>query len=69
MPKTKISTETAAADSAVDEDEDEMTEEERFKAVDRDHMKKLHAGIFAYREKYGSYPEYLSQLVPEFRRG
>ena len=35
-------------------------------AIDREHMKKIHAGIFAYREKYGHYPEYLSQLVPEF---
>ncbi|MGI9243747.1 MAG: hypothetical protein ACR2RV_23320, partial [Verrucomicrobiales bacterium] len=47
-------------------DEEELSEEERHMAIDREHMKRIHAGIFAYREKYGHYPEYLSQLVPEF---
>ena len=36
------------------------------KAIDREHLKKLHAGVLGYKTKYGHYPEYLSQLVPEF---
>jgi hypothetical protein len=36
------------------------------KAIDREHLKKLHAGVFGFKAKYGHYPEYLSQLVPEF---
>ncbi len=39
---------------------------ERHKAVDREHLAKLRTGIFAYKAKYGRYPEYLTQLVPEF---
>jgi len=41
-------------------------EEERHKEVDREHLRKLHAGLFAYKAKHGMFPEYLSQLVPEF---
>lgn len=36
------------------------------KAIDRDHLQKLRVGVLAYKEKHGHYPEYLSQLVPEF---
>ena len=39
---------------------------ERHKAIDREHLTKLRTGIFAYKAKYGRYPEYLTQLVPEF---
>lgn len=39
---------------------------ERHKAIDREHLTKIRTGIFAYKSKYGQYPEYLSQLVPEF---
>lgn len=39
---------------------------EKQKEIDKTHMKKLRDGIFAYRAKYGHYPEYLSQLAPEF---
>lgn len=41
-------------------------EVERHKEIDRDHLRKLHAGLFAYKQKHGVFPEYLSQLVPEF---
>lgn len=42
------------------------SEIERLKEMDRENMRKLRTGIFAYRERHGDYPEYLSQLVPEF---
>ncbi len=29
-------------------------------------VEKLHAGVLGFKAKYGHYPEYLSQLVPEF---
>ena len=38
------------------------------KKIDREHLTKIRAGIFAYKTKYGKYPEYLTQLVPEFVR-
>ena len=45
---------------------DAIAEIERHKEIDRDHLRKLHAGIFAFKAKHGHFPEYLSQLVPEF---
>lgn len=39
---------------------------EEHKKIDREHLTKIRAGIFAYKTKYGNYPEYLTQLVPEF---
>ncbi|RYD27038.1 MAG: hypothetical protein EOP86_25120, partial [Verrucomicrobiaceae bacterium] len=44
----------------------ELAEIEKNKEIDREHLRKLRDGIFAYKAKYGSYPEYLSQLAPEF---
>lgn len=43
-----------------------VAEEERHKEVDREHLRTLHAGLFADKAKHGMFPEYLSQLVPEF---
>ena len=42
---------------------------EEHKKIDREHLTKIRAGIFAYKTKYGNYPEYLTQLVPEFVSG
>ena len=39
---------------------------ERNKAVDREHMRRLHGGLFEYKKVHGHFPEHLSQLVPEF---
>ncbi len=47
-------------------EEEAAAEIERHKAIDRANLTKLRAGIFAYLAKYGQYPEYLTQLVPEF---
>ncbi len=47
-------------------EEEAAAELARHKAIDREHMTQLRAGIFAYLAKYGHYPEYLTQLVPEF---
>ena len=44
----------------------EQQEIERHKEIDRDHLAKLRSGILAWKAKYGQYPEYLTQLVPEF---
>lgn len=44
----------------------ELTGIEQQKEIDKQHMGKLRDGIFAYKAKYGRYPEYLSQLSPEF---
>jgi hypothetical protein len=44
----------------------EKAEIEQQKQIDGEHLKKLHAGIFAFKARYGHFPEYLSQLVPEF---
>ncbi|MDB6135458.1 MAG: hypothetical protein JWM59_3701 [Verrucomicrobiales bacterium] len=44
----------------------ELAEIEKNKEIDREHLRKLRDGIFAYKAKYGNYPEYLSQLAPEF---
>ncbi len=57
--KTEGSTSAAASAAA-------QSEEDRHKEIDREHLRKLHAGLFAYKERYGHFPEYLSQLVPEF---
>ncbi|MES2709846.1 MAG: hypothetical protein V4726_24835 [Verrucomicrobiota bacterium] len=43
-----------------------LTGTEKQKEIDKEHMTKLRDGIFAYKAKYGHYPEYLSQLAPEF---
>lgn len=58
-------TEDPAADVASAE-EVAQSEEARHKEIDREHLRKLHAGLFAYKERHGHFPEYLSQLVPEF---
>ncbi len=47
-------------------EEEAAAEKERHKAIDREHMTQLRAGILAYLAKHGHYPEYLTQLVPEF---
>lgn len=43
-----------------------LSEADKNKEIDREHLQKLRNGIFAYKTKYGRYPEYLSQLAPEF---
>ena len=40
--------------------------EEQHKEIDRKNMRKLHAAIFEYKNAKGHFPEYLSQLAPEF---
>ena len=40
--------------------------EERHKAKDREHLRQLHHGLFEYKKLHGHFPEYLSQLVPDF---
>ncbi len=40
--------------------------EERHKAKDREHLRQLHRGLFDYKKAHGHFPEYLSQLVPDF---
>lgn len=39
---------------------------ERQKEIDRQHLRALHTAIFAYKKAHGHFPEYLSQLVPDF---
>jgi hypothetical protein len=71
IPKSnpRAPSESVVVEQVAEADQSEMSQEERHKEIDREHMKKIHSGIFAYREKYGNYPEYLSQLVPEFVEG
>ncbi|MCB1097050.1 MAG: hypothetical protein KDN22_15865 [Verrucomicrobiae bacterium] len=64
-PNVPLAQDNENIDAQQDTNE-ELTEEERFKLIDGENMKRLHAGIFAYKEKFGEYPEYLSQLVPDF---
>lgn len=40
--------------------------EERHKAKDRENLRQLHKGLFDYRKIHGHFPEYLSQLAPDF---
>ncbi|MGI8603085.1 MAG: hypothetical protein ACR2OZ_08795 [Verrucomicrobiales bacterium] len=63
--KHSTTKEAAALDKAGPLDP-EKAEEEAHKEMDRQNLRKLHAGIFAYRKKHGHFPEFLSQLVPEF---
>ncbi len=44
----------------------ESPEIEKLKEIERQNLGRIRDGIFAYRKKYGTYPEYLSQLSPEF---
>jgi len=44
----------------------EQAKIERHRQIDREHLAKLHTGLFAFKAKYGHFPEYLTQLVPEF---
>lgn len=39
---------------------------EQNKEADRQNMRLLHGAIFAYKKVHGHFPEYLSQLVPDF---
>ena len=50
----------AAADAA------KRAEIEGHKKIDREHLQQIHGGLFAYKKAHGHFPEYLSQLVPEF---
>lgn len=34
--------------------------------IDKAHLRAIHAGLFAYKAKHGHFPEYLSQLVPDY---
>lgn len=43
-----------------------LADVEKQKEIDKTHMSTIREGLFAYRAKYGHYPEYLSQLAPEF---
>ena len=46
-----------------------MTREQELAAhreIDKAHMRAIHAGLFAYKAKHGHFPEYLSQLIPEY---
>lgn len=46
-----------------------MTREQELAAhreIDKTHMRAIHAGLFAYKAKHGHFPEYLSQLIPEY---
>jgi hypothetical protein len=56
----------AGATEAAPAEASPRTEEERHKEIDREHLRKLHAGLFAYKARHGHFPEYLSQMVPEF---
>src|SRR5688572_6393272 len=38
----------------------------RDKNIDREHLRKIHTALFAYKEAHGHFPEYLSQLAPKF---
>ncbi len=44
----------------------EISREERMKEIDRTHLRELHKGLFEYMKVHGHFPEYLSQLVPDF---
>ncbi len=46
-----------------------MTREQELAAhreIDKAHMRAIFGGLFAYKAKHGHFPEYLSQLIPEF---
>ena len=57
------STQTIAVESA---DSVELSPEERNKQVDREHLRALHRGLLKYKQEHGHFPEYLSQLVPDY---
>ena len=43
-----------------------LSAEEQHKEIDRQHMRLLHSAIFEYKKVHGHFPEYLSQLAPDF---
>jgi hypothetical protein len=46
-----------------------MTREQELAAhreIDKAHMRAIHTGLFAYKAKHGHFPEYLSQLIPDY---
>ncbi|MGB8170572.1 MAG: hypothetical protein WCF18_23920, partial [Chthoniobacteraceae bacterium] len=43
-----------------------LSPEEQAKEVDRQNMRLIRGAIFAYKRVHGHFPEYLSQLAPEF---
>ncbi len=44
----------------------EPSEIERHKVIDRAHLRAIHGALFAYRERHGHFPGFLSELAPEF---
>jgi hypothetical protein len=43
-----------------------LTEEERHKQIDRKNLTTIHGGLKAFFAKHGRYPDYLSEMVPDF---
>lgn len=55
--------------SALLADPPPMTRDQELAAhreIDKAHMRAIHAGLFAYKAKHGHFPEFLSQLIPEY---
>jgi hypothetical protein len=63
---TPINDATVANPAVAESELDPKTLEARHKAIDRAHLKQIHTGLFAYKKVHGHFPEYLSQLVPDF---
>ena len=67
-PLDAAEAETCAAELELSAEETKRAEIESHKKIDCEHLQQIHGGLFAYKKVHGHFPEYLSQLVPDFVR-